>query len=247
MFQGNLTTTHMVISQKNNPLITALNTEASTKKIKQQNWKLKTYTHYYLHAYFSPGFQVWAFCHQGPPDYWHLLWRVHFHLSWLSVHVWSSCGQACFQRKQKSCPLGWTKVWQETWNRCISWGFPAFFRQFWLHLRKNLSWYLWRNKFAHVSISRYNDRYILNKSYLCFYQYLEKEQMESNFNHETPLWVRVVQRPIPNRCSLSCAKTELPLKSCTALHCPLKLDSGTIVTRSFLFALFVLFHFFSFL
>ena len=87
-------------------------------------------------------------------------------------------------------------------------------------------------------------RLTLNKSYLCFYQYLEKEQMESNFNHETPLWLRVVQRPIPNRCSLSCAKTELPLKSCTAPHCPLKLDSGTIVTRSFLFALFVLFHFF---
>ena len=53
------------------------------------------------------------------------------------------------------------------------------------------------------------------------------------------------QRPIPNRCSLSCAKTELPLKSCTAPHCPLELDNGTIVTTQvFSFCTFCLIPFF---
>ena len=37
---------------------------------------------------------------------------------------------------------GSIEVDTETWNRRISLGFPAFFKQFWLHLRKNLSWYL---------------------------------------------------------------------------------------------------------
>ena len=47
---------------------------------------------------------------------------------------------------------GSMEVDTETWNRRISLGFPAFFKQFWLHLRKNLSWYLkkkedFKNKF----------------------------------------------------------------------------------------------------
>ena len=36
-----------------------------------------------------------------------------------------------------------------TWNLRISRGFPAFLRQFWLHLRKNFNWYLennWQNQ-----------------------------------------------------------------------------------------------------
>jgi hypothetical protein len=32
----------------------------------------------------------------------------------------------------------------DTWKRRMSRGFPAFFRQFWLHFRKNLSWNLRR-------------------------------------------------------------------------------------------------------
>lgn len=35
-----------------------------------------------------------------------------------------------------------------TWNLRMSRGFPAFFRQFWLHLRKNFRKNLWRNKWA---------------------------------------------------------------------------------------------------
>ena len=139
-----------------------MNIEASTKKNKIT--KLKTYTHYYLHAYCSPArFQVWAFCHQGPPDYSHLQRRVRFHLSWLSVRVWSCCGQTYFQRKRKSRPLGWDELRFD--RRPGNAACPAGFRHFsgnsgciwgriWVDTCKETN--------LHISISRYNDLYIVS-------------------------------------------------------------------------------------
>ena len=48
---------------------------------------------------------------------------------------------------------GSMEVDTETWNRRISLGFPAFFKQFWLHLRKNLSWYLKKKKILRINFS----------------------------------------------------------------------------------------------
>ena len=60
--------------------------------------------------------------------------------------------------------IGKMDVEHETWKRRMSRGFPAFFRQFWLHLRKNLSWNL-QNKVNIIKIELKTLWYLISQNW----------------------------------------------------------------------------------
>ena len=71
---------------------------------------------------------------------------------------------------------GKTEVETDTWNLRISLGLPAFFKQFWLHLRKNFSWYL-KIKIRKKWFFFYSCWYV-NSSRSCYYYISIKENIK---------------------------------------------------------------------
>ncbi len=68
-------------------------------------------------------------------------WLIYLHRN---THIHIPVFMCCRERRdswgeRRTCKPTTKKMWRfSTWNLRMSRGFPAFFRQFWLHLRKNL-------------------------------------------------------------------------------------------------------------
>lgn len=87
-----------------------------------------------------------------------------------ALHLWGNSSYSlssawpCYPLLTFMLLWGFKKDETPTWNLRMSRGFPAFFRQFWLHLRKNFKKNLWRNKLSWLAFKLWHRREESSKS-----------------------------------------------------------------------------------